>query len=85
MLVFSIKNPYGEQEKKNILFEPSEKLPQMLRGTTSLGQGQQLYFRLENTSEEDQVIDPNWGRGRRGGARLSCRRRRRKGLKVKGH
>ena len=61
-MVFSIKNPYGEQEreKRKILFEPSEKLPQMLRGTTSLGQGQRLYVRLENTGEEDQVIDPNW-------------------------
>ena len=32
----------------------------MLRGTTSLGQGQRLYVRLENAGEEDQVIDPNW-------------------------
>ena len=31
----------------------------MLRGTTSLGQGQQLYVRLENVGEEDQVLDPN--------------------------
>ena len=60
-VVFSTKNPYGEKEKKkNILFEASEKLPQMLRGTTSLGQGQRLYVRLENTGEEDQVLDPNW-------------------------
>ena len=26
----------------------------------SLGQGQRLYVRLENTGEEDQVNDPNW-------------------------
>ena len=32
----------------------------MLRGTTLLGQGQRLYVRLENTGEEDQVLDPNW-------------------------
>ena len=32
----------------------------MKRGTTSLGQGQRLYVRLENTGEEDQVINPNW-------------------------
>ena len=32
----------------------------MIRGTTSLGQGQRLYVRLENAGEEDQVIDPNW-------------------------
>ena len=50
----------NKREKKKILFEPNEKLPQMLRGTTSLGQGQRLYARLENTGEEDQVIDPNW-------------------------
>ena len=42
------------------MFEPSEKLPQILRGMTSLGQGQWLYVRLENTGEEDQVLDPNW-------------------------
>ena len=61
-MVFSIKNPYDEQDrgKKKILFEPSEKLPQMIRGTTSLGQGQRLYVRLENAGEDDQVIDPNW-------------------------
>ena len=35
----------------------------MLRGTTSLGQGQRLYVRLENASEEDQLIDPNWEMG----------------------
>ena len=58
-VVFSIKNPYGEQEKK-ILFDPSEKLPQVLRGMTSLEQGQWLYVRLENTGEDDQVLDPNW-------------------------
>ena len=32
----------------------------MIRGTTSLGQRQRLYVRLENAREEDQVIDPNW-------------------------
>ena len=66
-VVFSIKKSLWqtrERKKKNILFEPSEKLPQMLRGTTSLGQGQLLYVRLENTGEEDQVIDPNWEIGR---------------------
>ena len=31
--------------KKPILFEPSEKLPQVIRGTTSLGSGQWLYIR----------------------------------------
>ena len=59
-VVFSIANPYREQKKKKILFELSEKLPQMLRGTTSLGQGQRLYVRLENAREKDQVLDPNW-------------------------
>ena len=54
-VVFLMKNPYVEQEKK-----PIEKLPQMLRGTTSLGQGQRLYVRLQNRGEEDQVLDPNW-------------------------
>ena len=40
-------------EDKKILFEPSEKLPQVIRGTTSLGSGQRLYIRLENVGEED--------------------------------
>ena len=50
----------NKRGKTKILLEPSEKLPQMLRGTTSLGQGQRLYVRLKNTGEEDQKIDPNW-------------------------
>ena len=58
-LVFSIRNPY-EGQKKNILFEPSDKLPQVIRGTTSLGSGQWIYIRLENVGEEDQVLDPTW-------------------------
>ena len=53
-------NKREREREKKILFEPSEKLPQMLRGTTSLGQGQKLYVRLENTGEEDQVIYPSW-------------------------
>ena len=58
-VILSINNLYGEQENFFWL-EPSEKLPQMLRGKTSLGQGQRLYIRLENAGEEDQVLDPNW-------------------------
>ena len=54
------KSLWRTRKKKKILFGPSENLPQMLRGTTSFGQGQRLYVRLENTGEEDQVIDPNW-------------------------
>ena len=61
-VVFSIRNPY-EGQKKNILFEPSEKLPQVIRGTTSLGSGQQLYIRLENVGDEEQVLDPTWETG----------------------
>ena len=59
-VVFSIANPYEGQKKKKILFEPSEKLPPVIRGTTSLGYGQRLYVRLENVGEEDQVLDPTW-------------------------
>ena len=46
--------------EKKILFEPSDELPQVIRGTTSLGSGQRLYIRLENVGEEDQVLDPIW-------------------------
>ena len=61
-VVFSIKNPYDEQdrgEKKNLVRAKRETTTNV-KGTTSLGQGQRLYVRLENTGEEDQVIDPNW-------------------------
>ena len=58
-VVFSVRNPH-EGHTKKILFEPSEKLPQVIRGTTSLGRGRQLYVRLENVREEDQVLDPTW-------------------------
>ena len=44
--------------RKKILFEPSDKLPQVIRGTISLASGQQIYIRLENVGEEDQVLDP---------------------------
>ena len=61
--MFSTRNPYEGQKrekKKYILFESSEKLPQVIRGTTSLGSGQRLYIRLGNVGEEDQVLDPTW-------------------------
>ena len=38
-VVFLIRNPFLKKEK-NILFEPSDKLPSALRGTTSLGRGE---------------------------------------------
>ena len=58
-VVFSIGNPY-EGQKKKILFESSDKLKQVIRGTTSLGSGQWLYIGLVNVGEEDQVLDPTW-------------------------
>ena len=56
-LVFKVQNPFQEPER-NVLFEPSEKLPLAIRGTTSLGRGNKIYIRLENTSEDDQVLNP---------------------------
>ena len=43
-----------------MLFEPSEKLPTTVRGTTSLGQRNKIYIRLENTSEDERVLNPEW-------------------------
>ena len=37
-VVFAVTNPFPGKEG-NVLFEPSEKLPPVIRGTTSLGKG----------------------------------------------
>ena len=58
-MVFPIRNPFPEK-KNNILFEPSDKLPSALRGTTSLGRGEKIYVRIENVSEEEQILNPDW-------------------------
>ena len=44
-MVFPIRNLFPEK-KKNVLFEPSDKLPPALRGTTSLGRRNQIYIRI---------------------------------------
>ena len=43
-----------------MLFEPREKLPPVIRGMMSLGRGNKIYVRLENISEDDQVLNPEW-------------------------
>ena len=58
-VVFQVKNPFPGKDK-NVLFEPSEKLPAAIRGTTSLGQGEKVYVRLENTGEEELIINSDW-------------------------
>ena len=58
-VVFEVKNPFKEPQR-NVLFEPSEKLPTTIRGTTSLGKGNGLCICLENTSEDEQVLNPEW-------------------------
>ena len=55
-MVFPIRNPFPKK-KNNILFEPSDKLPSALRGTTSLGRGEKIYVRFENVSEEEQILN----------------------------
>ena len=57
--MFQVKNPFPGKNK-NVLFEPSEKLPAAIRGTTSLGQGEKVYVRLENTGEEELILNPDW-------------------------
>ena len=59
LVVFQIRNPFSGQQR-DVLFEPSEKLPAVIRGTTSLGQGERVYVQLENTSEEEQILNPDW-------------------------
>ena len=49
-MVFMIRNPIPEKQN-NILFEPSDKLPLALKGSTSLGRGEKIYVRFENVSE----------------------------------
>ena len=58
-VVFAVTNPFHGRER-DVFFEPSEKLPHAIRGTTSLGRGNKIYIRLENTSEDDQVLNPEW-------------------------
>ena len=58
-VVFEAQNPFQESER-NVLFEPNEKLPLAIRGATSLGRGNTIYIQLENTSEDDQVLNPEW-------------------------
>ena len=58
-MVFQIKNLFAKSHH-NVLFESSEKLPTTVRGTTSLGQGNKIYIHLENTSEDKQVLNPEW-------------------------
>ena len=57
--MFQVKNPFLGKNK-NVLFKPSEKLPAAIRGTTSLGQGEKVYVRLENTGEEELILNLNW-------------------------
>ena len=56
--MFQVRNPFPGK-KKNVLFEPSERLPAAIRGTTSLGQREKVYVRLENISEEELILNPD--------------------------
>ena len=58
-VVITVTNPFLGKDG-NILFEPRERLPPVIRGTTSLGKGSKIYIRLDNTSEEDKVLSPDW-------------------------
>ena len=35
-------------------------MPSALRGTTSLERGEKIYVRIENVSEEEQILNPDW-------------------------
>ena len=55
-VVFQVRNPFPGKNK-NVLSEPSEKLPAAIRGTTSMGQGEKVYVRLQNAGEEELIIN----------------------------
>ena len=59
-MVFPIRNPFRGKKKIYILFKPSDKLPSAVRGTTSLKRGEKIYVRIENVSEEEQILNPDW-------------------------
>ena len=58
-MAFVVAKPFQGKEG-NVLFEPNEKLPPVIWGTTSLGNGNKIYIQLDNTSEDDQVLNPDW-------------------------
>ena len=61
-VVFQVRNLFPGKHR-NVLFEPSEKLPAVIRGMTLLGQGEKMYVRLEDTSEEEKILNPDWETG----------------------
>ena len=56
-VLFHPKNPIPEGK---VLYEPSFKLPGAVRSVATLCEGAQLKIRLDNTGEEDQLINPEW-------------------------
>ena len=58
-VAFQVRNPFTEHHR-DVLFKPSEKLPAVVRGTTSLRQEEKMYVRLENTSKEEQILNTDW-------------------------
>ena len=58
-VVFQVKNPFPGKNR-NVLFELSNKLPAAIRGTASLGQGEKVYVWLENTGEDELILNPDW-------------------------
>ena len=42
------------------LFEPSEKLPATLRSVAAISQGETIKIRIDNSSEDEQLIDSGW-------------------------
>ena len=54
---FSLRNPIHEGVT---LFEPSEKLPAALRSVATISQGETIKIRIDNSSEDEQLIDSGW-------------------------
>ena len=54
---FTLHNPIPEGL---VMYEPSEKLPDGLRGRAALYEGEEIRIWMENTGEEDRMIDPEW-------------------------
>ena len=61
-MVFKIQNPFYHQGG-DVLFEPSDSLPSQIRSTPVVGEGRELYVRMENFGDEEQMFNPEWNIG----------------------
>ena len=56
-IYFYVRNPIPQEI---VLYEPSTKLPEGIRSQAAVYEGEELRIRLENTGEEERLIDSGW-------------------------